>query len=250
MGKLANKTALITGGNSGIGLASAKLFIEEGAKVIITGRNAQAVHDAAASLGHGTTGIVNDAADITAVKGLHAQLTEHGVTSLDILFYNAGVGFYMPVADMTEEVFDANMNINFKGAFFTVQQILPLLNDGGSIIFNASVLATVSMPGNGPYGASKASLVNLAKTLALELAPKRVRTNTLSPGPTETSIMSKAGFPDEDLKNFVESLIQRLPLGRFAQADEMAKAALFLASDDSSFITGADLIVDGGFSIQ
>lgn len=250
MKKLENKTALITGGNSGIGYATAQRFIEEGAKVIITGRNSEAVAEAIKTLGHNTIGIVCDAAKMNDIKTLKSELAKYKVDTIDVLFYNAGVGQYAPVGVMTEEMFDANMNINFKGAFFTVQNLLPQLNEGASIIFNGSSLANVSMPGNGAYGASKASLIMLAKTLALELAEQKIRTNVVSPGNINTPIYSKLGLTDEELQGFANNFIPKIPLARFGEPKEIANVATFLASDESSFVTGTEIVADGGYVAQ
>jgi len=178
------------------------------------------------------------------------MLNTNNIEKIDVLFYNAGVGQYTPVAEMSEEMFDANMDINFKGAFFTVQSLIPMLNESASIVFNASALANVSMPGNGAYGASKASLVILGKTLALELADKKIRTNTISPGNINTPIYSKLGLTEEQLQGFAENFISKIPLSRFGDAEEIAKIALFLASDDSTFITGSEIVAVGGYSAQ
>jgi NAD(P)-dependent dehydrogenase (short-subunit alcohol dehydrogenase family) len=246
MNKLQGKIALITGGNSGIGYATAEAFIKEGATVIITGRNAVAVAEATQKLGNGTRGVVSDASKMEDIKALRATITE----KIDIVFYNAGVAQFSPLADMTEEMYDANMNINFKGAFFTVQKLLPQLNDGGSIIFNGTFLGHSTMAGNGAYGASKAALIHLAKTLSIELAGRKIRANTISPGAISTPIYSKLGMDDEQLSAFAAGFIPKIPMGRFGEASEIANAAVFFASDDSSYVTGSELLVDGGTGVQ
>lgn len=246
MSKLANKTALITGGNSGIGFATAEAFIAEGAKVIITGRNTQAIAEAVEKLGSNARGIVSDAANMADIKALPAQVGER----LDIVFYNAGVAQFAPVADMTEEMYDANLHINFKGAFFTIQKLIPQLNDGASIIFNGTFLGHNTMAGNSAYGASKAALIHLAKTLAVELADRKIRANTVSPGAISTPIYSKLGMNDEQLSAFAAGFIPKIPMGRFGEATEIAKAVVFFASDDSSYVTGSELLVDGGTGVQ
>ncbi len=246
MNKLQGKTALITGGNSGIGYATAEAFIKEGAKVIITGRNAVAVAEAAQKLGNGTRGIVSDASKMEDIKALPAAISE----KIDIVFYNAGVAQFSPLADMSEEMYDANMNINFKGAFFTVQKLLPQLTEGASIIFNGTFLGHNTMAGNSAYGASKAALIHLAKTLAVELAPRKIRANTISPGAISTPIYSKLGMDDEQLSAFAAGFIPKIPMGRFGEASEIANAAVFFASDDSSYVTGSELLVDGGTGVQ
>jgi NAD(P)-dependent dehydrogenase (short-subunit alcohol dehydrogenase family) len=250
MNKLQGKTAVITGGNSGIGYATAEAFIEEGARVVITGRNAQAIAEAAAKLGSGTIGIVNDAAQMADLRAIDQQLKAKGVEAVDILFYNAGVAQFAPVSDMSLETFDNNMNINFRGAFFTVQSLLPMFNEGGAIIFNGTFLGHSTMAGNAAYGASKAALIHLAKTLAVELAGRKIRANTISPGAISTPIYSKLGMNDEQLGAFAAGFIPKIPMARFGEAAEIAKAAVFFASADSAYVTGAELLVDGGTGVQ
>jgi NAD(P)-dependent dehydrogenase (short-subunit alcohol dehydrogenase family) len=250
MNKLQGKVAVITGGNSGIGYATAEAFIAEGAKVVITGRNTEAVAEAAKNLGSGTIGIVSDAAKMTDLRSIDNVLKANGVEKVDILFYNAGVAQFAPVSDMSLDVFEANMNINFRGAFFTVQSLLPLFNDGASIIFNGTFLGHSTMVGNAAYGASKAALIHLAKTLAIELAGRKIRANTISPGAISTPIYSKLGMNDEQLGAFAAGFIPKIPMARFGEAAEIAKAAVFFASDDASYVTGAELLVDGGTAVQ
>jgi NAD(P)-dependent dehydrogenase (short-subunit alcohol dehydrogenase family) len=245
MNKLKNKLALITGGNSGIGYATAEAFISEGASVIITGRNEKAIKEAVEKLGSKAKGIVSDAANLDDIKALPSIIMD----KIDVLFYNAGVAQFAQVAEMSEDVFDANMNINFRGAFYTTQKLIPLLNQGASIIYNGTFLATGTMPGNSAYGASKAALIHLAKTLAVELAAQKIRVNTISPGAINTPIYSKLGMNEEQLGAFAAGFIPKIPLGRFGEASEIAKAAVFLASDDSSYVTGSELLVDGGTGI-
>jgi NAD(P)-dependent dehydrogenase (short-subunit alcohol dehydrogenase family) len=249
MKRLENKTAVITGGNSGIGLATAKEFAAQGATVIITGRNKQSLEAAAAEIGGNTKIIVSDAGKLIDNKAIAGQLQSAGVHKIDILFYNAGVAQFAPVADTSEELFAANMDINFRGAFFTAQALLPLMTENSSIIFNTTVLADRTMTGNGAYGASKAALISLAKTMAVELASKKIRVNSLSPGAISTPIYSKLGMNEEELSAFAAGFIPKIPQSRFGDAAEIAKAALFLASTDSSYVTGAELVVDGGTGI-
>jgi NAD(P)-dependent dehydrogenase (short-subunit alcohol dehydrogenase family) len=249
MKRLENKTAVITGGNSGIGLATAKEFAAQGAIVIITGRNKQSLEAAAAEIGGNTKIIVSDAGKLSDNKAIAGQLQSAGVHKIDILFYNAGVAQFAPVADTSEELFAANMDINFRGAFFTTQALLPLMTENSSIIFNTTVLADRTMAGNGAYGASKAALTSLAKTMAVELASKKIRVNSLSPGAISTPIYSKLGMNEEELSAFAAGFIPKIPQSRFGDAAEIAKAALFLASTDSSYVTGAELVVDGGTGV-
>lgn len=250
MSKLKGKVAVITGGNSGIGYATAEAFIAEGAKVIITGRNPEAVAEAAKNLGSGTIGIVNDASKMEDLRTIDNQLKAQGIEKVDVLFYNAGVAQFAPLADMTLEVFNANMNINFRGAFFTVQSLIPMFNDGASIIFNGTFLGHATMAGNSAYGASKAALIHLAKTLGVELAGRKIRANTISPGAISTPIYSKLGMDEEQLGAFAAGFIPKIPMARFGEASEIAKTAVFFASDDSSYVTGAELLVDGGTGVQ
>lgn len=247
MKKLSGKTAIITGGNSGIGLATAHEFIAQGAKVIITGRNKKSIDEAVSQLGPQAHGIVSDSGDMQQVKQLAEQV--QAITSkIDVIFINAGVGKFNSVEAMEEAVFDEIMNVNFKGAYFTLQQLLPLVNDGGSIIFNTSINAHIGMAGASVYAASKAALLSLIKNLSAELLPRRIRVNAISPGPVGTPLHSseKLGISADQLQQMGEGLIKQIPVGRFGEAGEIAKVAAFFASDDSSFILGAELIADGG----
>jgi NAD(P)-dependent dehydrogenase (short-subunit alcohol dehydrogenase family) len=248
--KLQNKVAVITGGNSGIGLATAQEFIAQGATVIITGRNEKALQEAVSSLGAKAHYIVSDAGQLDQNLAIAEKVKAKGFAAIDILFYNAGVAQFAPVADMTIDMYEANTNINFRGAFFTVQNLLPLLTEGSSIIFNTTFLATGTMVGNSAYGASKAALVSLGKTLAVELAPKKIRVNSLSPGAISTPIYNKLGMNEEQLGAFAASFIPKIPMARFGEASEIAKAASFLASSEASYVTGAELLVDGGTAVQ
>ena len=247
MKNLAGKTAVITGGNSGIGLATAQEFIARGAQVIITGRSKKNIDEALAQLGDNARGIISDTGNMEHVKQLGQQvkaLTPH----IDIIFINAGVGKFSPVDSMSEEVFDEIMGVNFNGAFFTLQNLLPLVNDGGSIIFNTSINAHIGMAGASVYAASKAALLSLIKNLSAELLPRRIRVNAISPGPVATPLHSsqKLGISKEQLDGMGAQLIQQIPIGRFGTPEEIAKIAAFFASDDSSFVLGAELIADGG----
>jgi NAD(P)-dependent dehydrogenase (short-subunit alcohol dehydrogenase family) len=247
MKKLAGKTAIITGGNSGIGFATAKEFIAQGAQVIITGRNEKSVNEAVAQLGSQASGIVSDSASMVQIKQL-AEKVKAITSSLDIIVINAGVGKFNTLDSMPEEIFDEIMNINFKGAYFSIQQLLPLVNNGGSIILNTSINAHIGMAGATVYAASKAALLTLAKNLSAELTHRKIRVNAVSPGPVGTPLHSteKLGLTEEDLKNMGDSLIKQIPVGRFGDAEEIAKTFTFFASDDSSFILGSELIADGG----
>jgi NAD(P)-dependent dehydrogenase (short-subunit alcohol dehydrogenase family) len=249
MKKLAGKTAVITGGNSGIGLATAHEFIAQGAKVIITGRNPKALNDAVAQLGDNAYAIASDMGDMQQIKKLNQQVKAI-IPGIDIIFINAGIGKFNRVESMTEEMFDEIMDINFKGAYFSLQQLLSLVNNGGSIIINASINAHIGMAGASVYAASKAAILSLAKNLSTELLPRKIRVNAISPGPVGTPLHSseKLGINKEQLKSMDEDTVKRVPLGRYGTAEEIAKIVTFFASDDSSFILGAELIVDGGMA--
>jgi NAD(P)-dependent dehydrogenase (short-subunit alcohol dehydrogenase family) len=247
MKRLEGKTAVITGGNSGIGYATAELFANEGAKVIITGRRESAVSDAVTTLGKGVIGLVSDAKDMRDVASLPAQIEKHA-KQIDILFANAGVGIFAPFDQTTEEVFDSNLDINFKGVFFTIQGLLPLITPGGSIILNSTILVHSGLHGSTAYSASKAAVLTLGKTLAMELADRNIRVNSISPGPISTPIYSKLGMTEEALEEFAAGVQAKIPMKRFGEALDIAQAALFLASGDSSFMTGSEIQVDGGKS--
>lgn len=248
MSKLKGKVAVITGGNSGIGYATAELFLKEGAKVIITGRRHDAINEAISKLGPEASGIVSDAGKMSDVNQLKEKIARL-IAGIDILFINAGVGLFAPFDQTTEQLFDDNLNINFKGAFFTVQQLLPLLKDGGSIIFNSTILVHSGLATASAYAASKGALLSLGKTLAAELAFRNVRVNTISPGPINTPIYGKMGMPESALREFAAGVQAKVPLNRFGEATDVAQAALFLASDESRFLTGSEITVDGGKQI-
>lgn len=247
MNKLANKVALITGGSSGIGLATAKAFAEEGAEVIITGRNQKSLDKAIGELGHQVTGIVSDTAQLADIENLAAKLQSQG-KRIDVLFLNAGIAKLVPIEQTDEALYDETFNINVKGLYFTVKHLLPLMGEGTSIIINASINANIGMPNSSVYAASKAAVISLARTLSGELVSRGIRVNALSPGPINTPIFSKMGMSEEQLQQTAASIQQQVPMGRFGRPEEIAKAALFLASDDSSFVIGAELVADGGMS--
>jgi len=249
MSKLNGKVAVITGGNSGIGYATAELFLKEGAKVIITGRRKAAVEEAVQQWGKGAHGLVSDARSMGDVMALDKKI-EAISPAVDILFVNAGVGLFAPFDQTNEETFDANLDINFKGAFFTVQKLLPMLKPGGSIILNSTILVHSGLENTAAYSASKGAVLSLGKTLAVELAARNIRVNIISPGPIYTPIYSKMGMPEEALQEFAAGVQQKIPLKRFGQAADIASAALFLASDESQFMTGSEVTVDGGKQIM
>jgi NAD(P)-dependent dehydrogenase (short-subunit alcohol dehydrogenase family) len=238
MGKLQGKVAIITGGTTGIGLASAKLFVEEGAYVFITGRRQKELDEAVKAIGSNVTGVQGDVAKLADLDRLYETVGKKG--RLDIVFANAGFGEFAPLGKITEQHFDSLFNTNVKGALFTVQKSLPLLNDGGSIILTGSVAGSKGTPAFAIYGATKAAIRNFVRAWTVELKDRRIRSNVLSPGPTETPAIG------QQPADAMARLLSTIPMGRMGKADEIAKAALFLASDDSSFVTGIELFVDGG----
>ena len=249
MATSSKKTILITGANSGIGYETAKLFLAEGSNVIITGRRDAAIKEAVSSLGEGVHGLVSDSGKMKDIQELPDRVRQLSET-VDTLFVNAGVFKLAPFGDTTEEIFDENVDVNFKGVFFTIQKLLPLIPDGGNIILNASIVAHIGLEGSSTYSAAKAAVLSLTKTLAVELAPRNIRVNCISPGPINTPIYGKAGLPEAVLQEFAAGVQGKIPLKRFGGAEEVAKAALFLASTaNSGFVTGIELVVDGGKSI-
>lgn len=247
MSKLTGKIAVITGGNSGMGLATARLFAAEGAQVIITGRRQKDLDDAVKSIGQNIEGVQGDIAQLGDLDRLHDHLkAKYG--RVDILFANAGIGKVGPLDSVTEADFDQTFDVNVKGTFFTVQKLLPLIPDGGSIILNASVAGNKGMEAFSVYSATKAAIRSFARTWTADLKARKIRVNTLSPGPIDTPIFGKTGLTDEQATGFKAGVTQMVPLGRIGHVDEIAKPALFLASDDSSYITGIELTVDGGMA--
>ena len=240
-----NKIAVVTGGNSGIGLATAKEFKAQGARVIIMGRNSSAVAQAASDIGGDTLGLTADVSRLTDLDRAFQAIKEK-FGRVDVLFVNAGIAKFMPFSDVTEEFFMEQTATNVKGAYFTAQRALPMLSEGASVIFNASTVAHFGMPGSSVYSMTKAALLNLVKTLAVELAGKKIRVNAVSPGPIETPIFGKLGMPKEALDQVAAGLVAQVPLGRFGKDTEIAQAVAFLASDRAQFITGSELLVDGG----
>ncbi len=245
MGNLNNKIAVITGGSTGIGLATAQRFIADGAQVVITGRNEEALELAVAELGDRVTGIPGDVANLEDLDRLFAQVqTQYG--RIDVLFANAGIAPFVPFEAATEDHFDRLFNINVRGLFFTVQKALPLLSEKASIILNASVVAQSGLPNTSVYSATKAAVRSLGRTLAAELSPRGIRVNVVSPGLTQTPLVGKLGLSKDELETFGAKMVQQTPLGRPGKPEEIAATAAFLASDEASFFTGADLVADGG----
>jgi len=249
MSTLHNKVAVVTGGNSGIGFATAQEFIARGAKVVITGRNKAAIEEAVQKLGNQATGIVADAADLKHTDALVAQVKDQ-FGRVDILFVNAGVFFPTPIGQITEETFDHQFGINFKGAVFTLEKFLPLLPEGASVINLSSVNAYTGMANTAVYAATKAAMNSFTRTAATELAPRKIRVNAVNPGPIATPIFGKAGLPEEAVQGFAAAMQNRVPLKRFGQPEEIAKLVAFLASDDASYITGGEYNIDGGMNIN
>ncbi len=245
--KLVGKIAVVTGGNSGIGYETAKEFASEGAKVIITGRNREAVQKAASELN--VVGLVSDQGSLEAINKLVGDVQAQ-FGAIDILFVNAGVASFSPVEAATEEHFDEIMKINFKGAYFTLSKFIPALKDGASVIFLTSVNATTGMPNTSVYAASKAAVHSLVKVASTELAPRKIRVNAVSPGPIDTPLFGKVGLDEASLQGFASAMQQRIPLHRFGNSAEVAKLTSFLASDDALFITGAEYVIDGGINVN
>ena len=247
MGKLEGRIALITGGNGGIGLATAKQFVNEGAYVFITGRREQELAAAVKEIGRNVTGVQGDVSNLGDLDRLFAQIKrEKG--RLDIVFANAGVAKYAPLGSITEELYDSIFDINVKGLLFTVQKALPLLPDGASIILNASIVASKGFSSNSVYSATKAAVRSFARTWTTDLKDRRIRVNAVSPGPIETPGLKDLADSTGAGEQRLQMLANSTPLGRLGTPDEIAKAVVFLASDDSSYITGIELFVDGGFA--
>lgn len=245
MSRLNNKVALITGGNSGIGFATAKEFLEQGATVIITGRSEAGLAQAKKDLNGQVHTILSNTSSLSDIRNLAKevqQITPH----LDVVFVNAGIGKFAPIEAVTEEHFDEQFNTNVKGAYFTIQELLPVIKDGGSIILNTSVAAHMGMASSSVYSATKAALLNLARTLSSELIPRKIRVNAISPGPIATPIFGKTGMTADQIDGMKTSIQSQVPIGRLGEPSEIAKVATFFASDDSSFVLGTELIADGG----
>ena len=247
MKQLENKIALVTGGNSGIGFATAQRFIEEGATVIITGRRQDALDRAVEELGPQASGILADSSNIQDINRLGQQI-ESKFGRLDVAFLNAGIALMGPFDGLSEEGYDQMFDINVKGVFFTIQALKPVLSENSSVVLNASVVGNSGMTGGAAYAATKAAVRSLGRSFASELAPQGIRVNTVSPGPIETPIFSKVGLPQESLDEFGQNLATRMPLGRFGKPEEIADVVVFLASNRSSYITGAEIQADGGLT--
>jgi NAD(P)-dependent dehydrogenase (short-subunit alcohol dehydrogenase family) len=245
--KLNGKVAVVTGGTSGIGLATAKAFVALGAKVIITGRKKIEVEKTAAEIQ--ATGIVSDQGKLSDIDDLVAQV-KAAFGTIDILFINAGIVLFSSIQDVTEDHFDRIMNINCKGSFFTLSKFIPLINKGGAITMLSSINATTGQSNSSVYSASKAALNAIVKCATTELSPKGIRINAVCPGPISTNLLAPIGLDDTTLHNFASSTLSKIPLHRFGKAEEVAKLVAFLSSDDAAFITGSEYVIDGGTNVN
>jgi NAD(P)-dependent dehydrogenase (short-subunit alcohol dehydrogenase family) len=244
--RFSGKNVVVIGGNSGIGLSAAQAFAQEGAKVVITGRSQQTLTSASEQIGHGCIAIRSDIADLGQIAALFTGLTAQ-LGHIDVLFVNAGIGAFQPIEKVTEQDWDSIHGINLKGVFFTVQKALPLLGQGSSIVLTGSIGALKGIPTGSVYAASKAGLRALGRCFAAELVGKGIRVNVVSPGPTETPIIGRtAGLPPQAIPAIREQMIRNTPMHRMGTPEEVAAAVLFLASNDSAFVTGIDFLVDGG----
>jgi NAD(P)-dependent dehydrogenase (short-subunit alcohol dehydrogenase family) len=248
MQRLAGKTALITGGNSGIGLATARLFREHGAQLVITGRDQGGLEKAQQALGDQVLAIRSDAGDLGQIDALMGTIGQR-FERLDTLVLNAGVALAAPVDLATEAQFDEMLSVNVKGTFFTIQKALPLLRPGASIIVITSIANQVGTPAMSIYGATKAALRSMVQTLGLELIGRGIRVNAISPGPIATPIFERFGLPESMVRDVKAQMASKSPMQRFGEPQEVAKVALFLASDDASYVVGDEIVVDGGMSV-
>ncbi len=246
MKRLEGKVAVVTGGNSGIGLATAKRLQDEGAKVAISGRSKKTLDEAVKTIGNGLLAVQADVANFADTDKLYKEVWQK-LGKIDVLFVNAGVAKFAPFAETSESTFDEQFDINIKGAYFTIQKALPFLNDGASIILNTSVAGQKGTVGATAYSATKAALRSLARTVAAELVGRGIRVNTVAPGPIVTPIFGRTGLPKEAFDEFAKELMAQVPMKRFGQPEEVAGVVAFLASQDASYITGVEINVDGGY---
>lgn len=242
---LEGKVAVITGGSSGIGLATAKVFRDSGAKVAISGRNQKSLDDAIKELGAGVVAVRSDVSKLSDLDTLFNAVVKK-LGRIDVLFANAGIAKFAPLTDVSEDAYDEMFDINVKGAFFTIQKAIPHLNDNASIILNSSFVNQAGVPTTSVYAASKAAVRSLARGISSELASRGIRVNVVSPGPIATPLYGKLGLPKESVDAFAANIVSQVPLKRFGQAEEVAQTVLFLAGNASSYITGVELNVDGG----
>ena len=239
------KVAVVTGGNSGIGLGVAKAYAQEGAQVAITGRNEKTLEAAAKEIGDGTLAIQSDAGKVAEIETAMKKINER-FGRIDALFVNAGVAKLIPFDEVTEEFFDETVNINMKGVFFTVQKAIPLMSKGSAIVLNASINAHLGMPGTTVYGATKAAVINMAKTLSRDLLEKGIRVNAVSPGPITSALLGRDGMSQEKVQEIKDWIQSQVPIKRFGTPEEIAAGVLYLTSPESAFVLGAELIIDGG----
>ena len=245
MARLTGKVAVVTGGNSGIGLATAKRFREEGAKVVISGRDQKTLDEAVKTIGGDVLAVRSDVSKLTELDKLYKTVAEK-FGKIDVLFANAGIAKFAPVTDSSEALFDETFDVNVKGVYFAIQKALPLLNDGASIIINSSVVNETGAAGASVYAATKAAVRSFARTLTTELVDRNIRVNVVSPGPITTPIFGRTGLPKEAVDEFARDVVNKVPMKRFGKPEEVADAVLFLATPESSYITGVDINVDGG----
>src|SRR5215475_7100371 len=241
------KVAVVTGGNSGIGLGVAKAYAQQGARVAITGRNEKTLEAAAKEIGDGTLAIQSDAGKVAEIEAAMKQINKR-FGRIDALFVNAGIAKLVPFETVTEELFDETVAINLKGVFFTVQKAIPLMSKGSAIVLNASINAHLGMPGTTVYGATKAGVVNMAKTLSADLLERGIRVNAISPGPITSALLARDGISDEKLQGTKDWIKSQVPIKRFGTPEEIAAAVLYLTSPESAFVLGTELIVDGGMA--
>ena len=246
MSKLKGKVVVITGGNSGIGLASARLFREQGARVIVNARTEERLQETLAEFPDAFDKVL--AADVSKVSDLERFYRQIGEQygRIDVLFLNAGVAYFMPVEAVDESTFDQQFDVNVKGVFFGIQKALPYLNEGASILVTTSINNQIGMPNSSVYAATKAAVKSLTQTLAAELVGRKIRVNAISPGPVETPIFGKMGMTEKQMQQMAQAILGQIPIGRFGRSEEVAETALFLASNE--FITGTEVVIDGGMS--
>jgi NAD(P)-dependent dehydrogenase (short-subunit alcohol dehydrogenase family) len=247
MKKLEGKVAVVTGGNSGIGLSTAKRFADEGASVVIAGRDQKTLDAAVKTIGNGVLAVQADVSKLSDIDKLYRAVSQK-FGKIDVLFANAGVAKFAPLSDSTEALFDELFNINVKGVFFTIQKALPLLAEGASIIINSSVANATGVANTSIYSATKAAIRSFARTLTTELAERKIRVNVVSPGPIVTPIFGRTGLPQEVVDDFAKHIVEKVPAKRFGQPEEIANTVLFLASSEAGYISGVDLKVDGGMA--